>query len=220
VLRNLPEAGDRQAGVAALKEELKQKEEYIDEMREQLNAFLMECAKGRINPSSERRLSRLLRVIPDLEDMSDECYSISIILEKSVKKDRLFKEDGMIALVPYVKLVEDFLSIVRKILASAPTTEMIKNAMALEKAIDKSRNKLRKFGRKRIESGEHVKTELHFIDLVRRIEKLGDYCLNITETVAGNHRRELPIFDFGDLRLFSRKKSGASIPPPDGFPEA
>jgi len=40
-------------------------------------------------------------------------------------------------------------------------------------------------GRKRIEAGGNVRTELIFIDLVRRLEKLGDYCFEISEEVAG-----------------------------------
>jgi phosphate:Na+ symporter len=50
--------------------------------------------------------------------------------------------------------------------------------------IGKSRRKLQKLSRKRIEAGMDVKTELLFIDLVRRIEKLGDYCSNITEKLS------------------------------------
>jgi phosphate:Na+ symporter len=38
-------------------------------------------------------------------------------------------------------------------------------------------------GRKRIEAGKDVKRELLFIDLVRRIEKIGDYCYNIAVTL-------------------------------------
>jgi phosphate:Na+ symporter len=51
----------------------------------------------------------------------------------------------------------------------------------LENSIDKNRSKLQKLSRKRIEAGKDVKTELLFIDIVRRIEKLGDYCFEITE---------------------------------------
>jgi phosphate:Na+ symporter len=56
--------------------------------------------------------------------------------------------------------------------------------MELEGNINKSRRKLKKFSRKRIEAGEDVKTELIFIDLVQRIEKLGDYCIGITEKIS------------------------------------
>jgi phosphate:Na+ symporter len=45
-------------------------------------------------------------------------------------------------------------------------------------------SKLRKLGRKRIEAGENVKTELLFIDLARRIEKVGDYCYSISSALS------------------------------------
>ncbi|GHV95809.1 phosphate:sodium symporter [Spirochaetia bacterium] len=184
VLRTLRETEDKQAAVTSLTAELKQKEEYADEMREELTAFLMECAREQLNPRSERRVSQLVRVISDLEDMTDDCYSISMILERSVRKDHIFKGKEMGALVPYVNQVEDFLTLVRENLGR-PSPEKIWEARELESAIDKARNKLRKLGRKRIEAGKDVKTELLFIDLVRRIEKLGDYCFDIAETIAG-----------------------------------
>ncbi len=62
--------------------------------------------------------------------------------------------------------------------------EQIERAKTLEEKINKSRNKLRKLSRKRIEAGANLKTELLFIDLVRSIEKIGDYCFDITELVA------------------------------------
>jgi phosphate:Na+ symporter len=110
-----------------------------------------------------------------------------MLLERSVRKGHVFKGKEMKALAPYVSRVEDFLALVRENLGR-PSPEKIWEARALETAIDKSRNKLRKMGRKRIEAGKDVKTELFFIDLVRRIEKLGDYCLDITETLAKQDR--------------------------------
>jgi phosphate:Na+ symporter len=62
---------------------------------------------------------------------------------------------------------------------SSLTGEQADFAAQMEDAVDRSRDKLRKLGRKRIEAGADVKTELLFIDVVRRIEKVGDYCYNI-----------------------------------------
>jgi phosphate:Na+ symporter len=197
VLQTLPESEDRQRLVDDLCAELKIKEQYADEMHEQIGAFLMECAKKHINPRSEHRVSQLSHVISDLEDMTDDCCKISSLLERSVKKDRLFKTKEMDALMPYLKQVEDFLNMVKEGLATPATLgvakvaghnismEALQNARNLEEAIDKNRDKLRKLGQKRIEAGEDVKTEILFIDLVRRIEKIGDYCSSITKTLAG-----------------------------------
>jgi phosphate:Na+ symporter len=182
VLRDLQAEGAHD--LTGLTEELKQKEEYADEMREALSSFLIECTREQLNPRSERRISYLLRIIADLEDMTDECYGVSLLLERSVRKDHIFKQKEMGQLIPYVSQVEDFLALLQEQLGRSPTEDNIARARELEKNIDKSRKKLRKLGRKRIEAGEDVKTELLFIDLVRRIEKLGDYCYDITETVA------------------------------------
>jgi phosphate:Na+ symporter len=129
-------------------------------------------------------VSQLLRIIADLEEMTDDCYSVSLILERSVKKDQLFKEKEMEALAPYVSLVESFLVFVQEHLGRTLTAEQRGYAEELEAQINKFRDKLRKMGRKRIEAGENVKTELLFIDLVKRIERLGDYCYNISEALA------------------------------------
>jgi phosphate:Na+ symporter len=118
--------------------------------------------------------------------MTDNCCSAGLLLERSVKKELFFKRKEMEALSPYVRQVEEFLSFVREHLGRAITVEQVSYAEELENTINKSRNKLRKMGRKRIEAGKDVKTELLFIDLVRRIEKVGDYCYNI----AGALRRD------------------------------
>jgi phosphate:Na+ symporter len=184
VLRVLKETADKEGTVNSLIEEMRKKEEYADEMREVLTAFLIECTREQLHHRSERWISQLLRIIADLEDMTDDCLSVSLILERSVKKNHIFKGKEMSALVPYVNLVEEFLTLVREHLGRRLSPEEAKYAAALEEKIDTFRNKLRKLGRKRIEAGVDVKTELLFIDLVRRIEKLGDYCFNIAEILS------------------------------------
>jgi phosphate:Na+ symporter len=170
--------------VAVLVEDLREKENFADEMREELTLFLIECTRQKLNYRSERHVSQLLRIIADLEDMTDDCYGVSLILARSVKKDRIFKKKEMEALVPYIGLVADFLLFVQDHLGRRLSEEQAVYAEDLEKKISKSRDKLRKLGRKRIEAGENVKTELLFIDLVRQIERLGDYCYNISEAFS------------------------------------
>ncbi|MDR3335872.1 MAG: Na/Pi cotransporter family protein [Treponema sp.] len=182
-LRTLRNIEDKEEAVNSLVAEMQEKEELADEMRVELTRFLMECTRQQLSRRSDRNVYHLLRIIADLEDMTDDSYSVSLMLERSVKKNHLFKEKEMEALVPYVTLVESFLSFVRENLGRSISAEQAAFAGNLEEQIDKYRNKLRKMGRKRIEAGEDLKTELLFIDLVRRIEKLGDICYNISEAL-------------------------------------
>ena len=184
VLQSLPELNNKQGAVDELSIELKQNEAYADDMRDQISALLMECARNPLNRRSENHISRLLRVISNLEEMTDDCCSMSYLLENGVKKGRIFEKKEMEALSPYLQLVKDFLNLVHENLGRTLMPEKLKKAEKLEDEIDKYRNKLRKFSRKRLESGKDVKTELMFIELVRRIEKLGDYCYEIAETLA------------------------------------
>jgi phosphate:Na+ symporter len=183
---SLPLAENREAETEALLKKMREQEEYVDQMRVELTSFLIECTRPQLNYQSEKKIYQLLRVISDLEDITDNCYSAALLLERSVKKDLFFKHKEMQALSPYVRQVEEFLFFVREHLGRTITAEQASYAENLENAVNKSRNKLRKLGRKRIEAGKDVRTELLFIDLVRRIEKVGDYCYNI----AGTLRRQ------------------------------
>jgi len=185
VLRSLRETGDKNEAVTQLCEELQKKEEYTDEMRETLSSFLIECSREQINRRSEQRISQLLRVIGYIEEMSDECYSISRLLEKSVRKDYVFKNEEMDDLIPYVNQIEGFLGMLGEQSMRGPKIASTIHTVKLKANMSSSRKKLQRLGRKRIESGENVKTELMFIDLVRRIEKLGDYCIDIAEVISG-----------------------------------
>jgi phosphate:Na+ symporter len=186
VLHSLRTTGDKEKIAADLCAELKQKEEYTDEMREILTNILIECTHNQLNVNSERRVSRLLRVIGDIEEMSDECYSISRLLEKILRKNCVFKDDEMDELIPYVNLVGQFLTMLQEQLGHKPAEELAVQTVELEANINSLRKKLQKLSRKRIKAGENVRTELFFIELVRRIEKLGDYCLDITNTITNN----------------------------------
>jgi phosphate:Na+ symporter len=88
-------------------------------------------------------------------------------------------------LVPYVNQVEESLHMLQEKLGLSLSVKSTIQTKMLEASIDKSRKRLQKLSRKRIESGKDVQTELLFIDLVRRIEKLGDYCADITASIAG-----------------------------------
>jgi phosphate:Na+ symporter len=191
-LRGLRESGenesdsdnDRDNAIAKLCEEMKQKETYTDEMREILTGVLIECTRVKLNIRTEQRITHLLRIISGIKEMSDECYNISRLLEKSVRKNRIFKKEEMDELVPYVYHVEQFLSLLQKQLRSKSTAELAVQTIELQEKINSTRKRLQKLSRKRIQAGMDVQTELIFIDLVRRIERLGDYCVSITTEIT------------------------------------
>ena len=53
----------------------------------------------------------------------------------------------------------------------------------MEESIDTTKKQLKKLARQRIENGKDVKSELHYIDLVRHIERAGDNVYKIAQTL-------------------------------------
>ncbi|MDR1469926.1 MAG: Na/Pi cotransporter family protein [Spirochaetaceae bacterium] len=170
--------------IEALTEDLLNDENYADTMREELTDFLMQITRTHLNAQSEHNVALLLRIIADLEDMTDDCYSIGMLLLRNAQKDRVFKGVEMDELIPYMSLIESFLSFVREHLGGRLSQGEAARARKLEDEIDKNRNKLRKLAQKRIEAGKNVKTELAYIDLVRRLERLGDFCNGISSALS------------------------------------
>jgi phosphate:Na+ symporter len=184
LLRQLHEIEDVEKAAAELCAELKKKEDYADEMRDALTNFLIECTREQLAPRSEQRVSSLLRTVGYLEEMSDDCYIISMLLEKNILKKRILKKQEIEELVPYIDQVGEFLNLLQEQLGQSPTLRSTIYTKKLEANINKSRKDLQRLSRKRIEAGKDVKTELFFIDLVRRIERLGDYCYDISNTLV------------------------------------
>jgi phosphate:Na+ symporter len=184
ILETLKEQLKQEDAVQKLTSEFREKEAYADEMREELTHFLMECTKQHLNVRSELQVSQLLRIIADLENMTDDCLGASLILENSVKKDRVFREKEMRALVPYTTLVGDFLVFVQNHLGKKLAAGEAEQAVVMEERINEAQKRLRKYGRKQIEAGKNVKAELLFIDFVRRLEQLGDNCYSISAALA------------------------------------
>jgi phosphate:Na+ symporter len=170
--------------VDKLVKEQTDRDDYASQMREALNVYLLECMRHKINRRSEYNVTFLLRIVADLKDMTYYCLGVSYLLQRSVKKDQTFKHKEMEGLIPYMKQVGEFLEFVGSHLGGKLGEGEAAYAEELETRIDGSRDALRKLGRKQIEAGENVKTELLFIDLVRRLERLGDYCYSISESLA------------------------------------
>lgn len=79
--------------------------------------------------------------------------------------------------------VHDFFEYVSQHIVLGLTEGELEFSSNIEAEIDRTQKVLKKMSRKRIESGENVKTELQYIDIVRRIEKAGDCIYGIAKVL-------------------------------------
>ncbi|TFG82232.1 MAG: Na/Pi cotransporter family protein [Spirochaetales bacterium] len=155
-------------------------ENYADQMREELTRFLLECAGSDMGASSQANIGVMLRMVTDLEDITDDCFSLVMLVDKAQSRKLDLDKDEVASLGPYTLLVEDFLHFVQENINGTISQEQLDTAQELEDKIDEFRSTLKKKARKRMQAGANVKTELLYMDVVRHIEKIGDHAFDVT----------------------------------------
>lgn len=149
-------------------------ENYIDQMKEQLTLFIVATGRFPITQSQGKELSDLLAIINDLEDMSDDCFTIDLLLKRAIEKKINIEPEDIEILRPYTEMVSQFIAFIDKSLGKRITLDEWNWAEEIENKIDDQKEVLKKVARKRLENGSDVKAELLYIDIVRQIEKVGD----------------------------------------------
>ncbi len=135
-------------------------------------------ASGSMQDTPEFNILRARKEIQDLAGL------VEAMFERFRRTLHSKKGAEMEALAPYLLLVRDFLAFVKGHVDKELTEAEAAHAKDLERHIDRFRDQLKKRARKRLESGAEVKTELLFIDLIRRVEKRGDYAYSIAEALG------------------------------------
>ncbi len=159
-------------------------ESYVDQMHEQIIKYLLKCEQLPITSTQLHNVSLMLQIVDELENMTDDCYSVSNLLKKSVDKKMVFLQEDLDRLIPYVELARQFVTFIHVNINKHLDESKAQFARELEEQIDLFRKNLKKIARKRLESGADVKSELLYIDLVRHIEKIGDCAFSISEALS------------------------------------
>ncbi len=164
-------------------EKLRDLEDYTDQMQEQITSFLLECSKENLNETSRNNVTAMIRIVSELESLGDSCFSLIMLSQKKYNKKIPLHDNAIEEILPYSDLVNKFLTFIKDHLNEHLSKINFAKAHELEDKIDNYRNQLRKEARNNISAGADVKGELLYIDIVRHIERMGDYCLNIAQSL-------------------------------------
>ncbi len=157
------------------------KENYADSMHEGLTKYLLSITGMDLSERTRERVNIKLRIVSELENMTDECLSIAFMIKKKHDKKLEFDPESVKALDPFGELVDEFLDFVAERLNVGITQEELKIASEMEDRIDDYKRRLKKLARQRLDRGANVRAELLYIDLIRHVEKIGDCAYAIAE---------------------------------------
>ena len=167
--------------------ELREMEDYTDQMQEQITGYISDCTKENLNETSSANANAMIRIVNELESIGDSCFNLIILTQRRYDKSIIIDKSALTDFEPYSDRVFNFIQFIKKHLNEHLSKNELSEAMKLEEEINGMRNSLKKSSQTRLQEGGNVKGELLYIDLIRHIERIGDYSINIAEALRQIH---------------------------------
>ncbi len=160
-------------------------EHFLDDMQREITAYLTLISQSDVGDSAAREISSLMRMTNNIERIGDSVENIAQATEKLIEDKITFTPKAMEDIKIISEKVMEFLQLV-----SEGMYKHEKNFMELaeniENTVDDMREEMRDNHICRLRNGEcGIEPGLIFINLLTNFEKIGDYCYNIAEAVAG-----------------------------------
>lgn len=161
---------------------MKKDEDYADQMQEQLSNFCVHLLQDSQTPTNASSLNCLIRVMDELESVTDSCYNLTILSQRRYHQGWTIDPETDKDLREYQTLVQEFLDYVRDRMDKTLTKAEMQKANEFEEQINNQRNRLSQLVQERLSNGKaDVKVELLILEKIRHLEHIGDYCTNIAE---------------------------------------
>ena len=163
--------------------QVKELEELTDQMQEGISKYLVQCIQDDLSEKNVKAAHTMLRVVHELESVGDSIFKLMVLLKKKHDKSITFHSTAEEDLRAYSNLVKEFIDRYNNHLTRQFNTRELEQAYSLENEVNRLRHSLSKSARKRLQKGSDVQSELLYLDLVKSLENIGDYSLNIAQAL-------------------------------------
>ncbi len=164
--------------------ELKALEEESDRRALATTQYLLQCASGRVSDQTMDRVTGMLRVVAELEDICDCGYRLVALAARKHRKQRELSDDALNQVRHFSSLVLQFMDFYSQRLSTGVATSDMETAYQLENQIDSFRKSLRKESMQRMRvSGDSIKAEMLYIDILNNMESIGNHSLNVLQAL-------------------------------------
>ena len=162
-------------------------EEVTDNVEREIATYLREVSKNELSINAMARIRELYRIIGEMESLGDSGETIGKILTRVWEHDCHFTDNMLRQLNHLLDLLDAAYAAMDHNL-STPLIELtdIHNAEEAETAVNEYRDTLRNEHLSNIEKASYpYETGSFYMDVVNCIEKMGDFIINISQSVYG-----------------------------------
>lgn len=172
------------ADLDATVKHLKGLEEESDRRAVEATQYLLRCTTGGVSEATMGRVTVMIRILAELEDMCDRGYRLVMLAERKHRKKRTLPPEVFKQVRDFSHVLLQFMDFASSRLTTGVAGSDMETAYQLENLIDKLRMTLRKESVRRMQgNGEIIKSEMLYIDILNNIEVIGDHSLNILQAL-------------------------------------
>ena len=166
-------------------EKLVKYEEITDRLEFEIATYLGEVSHAKVGSSALARIKGSYRIIGEMESLGDSGECIGRMLTRTYAHKRSFTPEMLSNLDRMIDLVDQaYVAMLDNLAIPVHELSNINNAYVAESAINKLRDHLRSEHLDRLEDeGYQYDTGVFFIDIVNELEKMGDFIINVSETL-------------------------------------
>jgi len=156
-----------------------------DRMEIEIGSYLNKVAEGRLSNRSKERIRSILRGVTEIESIADSCHNMARHYRRKLEANAVFTEGLRENIGMMWKELEKALDKMQEVLKLQEVTDAdMADSIKYENRLNEMRNMLK---RKNIEDVNDkiydYQTGVFYTDLVQECERMGDYIINVVESV-------------------------------------
>ncbi len=165
-------------------ERMKKREQSSDEIEREIARYITQVSTGRLSSESKLETQQILRITSEIESIADGVFKASCIAKNNHDKHISLTETDRAKLEDMIKLVGKAIhGMLVDIESDTITPAAIAEAKDLELQINDLRTRYINESTRAITEGDEAYAEgAYFRDLVRVLERIGDYVVNVIES--------------------------------------
>jgi len=160
-------------------------ENISDRMELEIARYLTKVADGRLSEESKHQLQTMLRVVSEIESVSDGCYNLARTIQRKREDKSVYsiEMDSNVDLM--MNLVEGAIHHMSESLENNHiSTVEFNKSMNIENEINNFRNQLKLQNIRDVEEKKYdYQASVTYMDIIVECEKMGDYIINVMEAL-------------------------------------
>jgi phosphate:Na+ symporter len=167
-------------------------EDITDRMEFEIGSYLNKVLDGRLSSQAKARVASLLSIISELESIGDSCNNIAKALVRKEQADAHFNEHNYANIDEMLRLVSEAMTNMLAVLSDIDnvTAEDLMRSYNKEREINNFRNACRTENIENVNQKKYpYKAGIFYMDIVCEAEKLGDFIVNVIDSMEDIMRR-------------------------------